>query len=168
MRSAARAPGRCRGRARSGRWWIEQPVAKVLQCARIRLRLRKAPFLLPALMFWPSVNRLLGDDGRPRLAAGDPQRVRALTRRVATRSACVAAPTPRAGAVPLSAAGSHARRPLALGVAFACLDRLANGTRYRQTRDGHRLASARLPRILGVEESSPAGSTDRPPSTSAH
>jgi transposase InsO family protein len=44
-------------------------------------------------------------------------------------------------------------RPVALGLAVGCLERLAHGTRNRETGDGHRLASAGPPVVLDLEES---------------
>ena len=54
------------------------------------LCLPKTPFLLPALMFRQSVDRLLADDVHPRLAAADRTRLCALARRAATRGARIA------------------------------------------------------------------------------
>ena len=49
--------------------------------------------------------------------------------------------------------------PVALGLAVRCVERLANGTRHREARDGRRLASPRISRVLDVEESSTHGAT---------
>jgi hypothetical protein len=53
---------------------------------------------------------------------------------------------------------SHARRrrltrfDRLLGLVLTSLVSLANGARHRQTRNRHRLASARVPSLLDVEE----------------
>jgi hypothetical protein len=43
--------------------------------------------------------------------------------------------------------------PMPLGLAVAGLGELAHGARHRSTGDGHRVASPRLPPVLGVEKS---------------
>ena len=50
--------------------------------------------------------------------------------------------------------------PLALGPAFAHLDRMANGARDRQARDCHRLAPTRLPAVVDLEKPAPHRATD--------
>jgi len=47
------------------------------------LSLLKTPYMLPALLFSPSVYTLLADDIRPRFAPADCTKLRALTRRFA-------------------------------------------------------------------------------------
>lgn len=54
------------------------------------LCLLKRPFLLPPLMLRPTTATLLGDDLRSDLVPVDPQRIRAIARRVAPRSARLA------------------------------------------------------------------------------
>src|SRR5262245_14425441 len=52
-------------------------------------------------------------------------------------------------------------RTASLGLALACLDRVASGAHHRQAGNGLGVASSRLPLVLDVEEPSSPGSTAR-------
>jgi hypothetical protein len=60
----------------------------------------------------------------------------------------------------------HADRLLWVSI-FPSVDPTADRARHRQTRDGHRLASPRVPRVLDVEEPSPSRPPNRAAGTSA-
>lgn len=100
----------------------------------------------------------------PHLAPADATRLCALPCRTAARGDRVASPDPPAWAIALSAAASHPSRPPALGLDLPCLERVASGARHGQTRDGHRVATPRLPPMLDVEEPSPHRSSAVPDS----
>src|SRR5688572_7743882 len=85
----------------------------------------------------------------------------AFPRRAPARSAGLAAPSAGPAASATSAIAAHPGGSPAVGVAVSGLERLANRARDRQTGDRHRLASPRLPVVLGVQEPPTHRSTDR-------
>src|SRR5688572_19554644 len=58
-----------------------------------------------------------------------------------------------------AAPAAHACRQNAVGLAVQTLERMADSSRHRQTRDGPRLAPSRLPALLDLEEPTPRRST---------
>src|SRR5258707_3927386 len=86
----------------------------------------------------------------------------AVARRIAPRGAGPTASVAGASPVATRAPAARAGRSLALGVAVTgLLERLADRTRHRQTRDRHCLAPPRLPILLDVEEPPTHRSTGR-------
>jgi hypothetical protein len=65
----------------------------------------------------------------------------------------------QAGAAAITPAPPRSRkgRPMPLGLVVAGLGELAHGARHRSTGDRHRVASPRLPLVLGVEQSATHG-----------
>ena len=112
------------------------------------------PFLLRQLMLQPTMHTLPGDDVGACLALPDPPNMGAFARRAPARSAGLTAPT--AGAATLSAAAVAAREagPLALGRAFACVDRMPVAAAQRQASgsrpDAHAVLSGAPARIASV------------------
>ena len=95
----------------------------------------------------------------PHSARQDPPRFAPLTDGHADRAARATASAQRVGALASAASAPHLAGSPPLGVAVAYVDELANCTRHRETRNRHRLASARLSAVLEVEESSPNRAT---------
>src|SRR2546427_2037721 len=103
-------------------------------------------------MLRPTVDTLLGHDLGAALAL-DPANADTFARRAPTRNPGLAAPAGGAAAQPPPAGAAREDGPLALGPALAPLDRMADGARHRQARDGHRMAPTRFPIVVDTEES---------------
>ena len=84
-----------------------------------------------------------------------------VSRGPAARSARPSAPTPSASIIASVSAAADAPRPAALGLVVTNLESVADGTRDRQAGNGHRVASTRIPCLLGVEKPASVGSADR-------
>src|SRR5262245_29799701 len=102
------------------------------------------------------------DDRRPDFPSGDAPRSGAITCRFAPRNARAAPSTAGTPTVPISPASSCESRPVALGIAVALLEGLADGPCHRETGDRYRLASTRLLVVLVLEESAPHRATTGP------
>ena len=82
-----------------------------------------------------------------------------LARGAAPRDSRAQTPTSGAGTLPPTACCSSDRsRPHALGLVLAHLDRMAGGARSRATGHRRRVAPARVPPVLDLEEPTPPGS----------
>ncbi len=111
---------------------------------------------------------------RPRFAAPLASVPRPVARVAAPRNPC--APTSAHGGPSIAPAAPpfDVGRPDAVGVALACLARLALGPSHCEAGDGHRLAPARLSSVLDLEEPTPhrtsgrAEGRARPRSASSH
>jgi hypothetical protein len=93
----------------------------------------KKSVLVRQLMLRAAMGTLLGHDVGACLAPPDPSHMGTFARLASTRSAGLAAPTAGAATLPAAAGAAREEGPLALGHALACLDRMENGARHRQT-----------------------------------
>lgn len=78
------------------------------------------------------MDTLRGDDVGAPIRPPDPANMGAFARGDPARSFGVAPPTAGAATQPAAAVEARNDRPLALGCAFARLDRMAGGARHRQ------------------------------------
>ena len=92
-------------------------------------------------------------DIRMRVRSGDAPWSCRFTCGAAPRDPRATPSTAGAATIPTATAASCESRPVALGLAVSSVERLANGSRHRETGDGHRVASPRRPVVLDVEES---------------
>ena len=112
-------------------------------------------------MFGASLDTLRADDFRPGLAVPVAPKLSSVACRTAARGTRLAAPASGAESVAIATIAARDGGPVALGVAVAIVDRLANRARHRPPGNRHRLASSGLPLVLDVEESPPSRPTRR-------
>jgi len=143
----------CRYRCAATRCSSDRPVGRALW-------LLKTAYVLAPLQLQTPRARLSRDDVRPDLACADAPRNRAVPRRASPRGT---RPTPSTAGAPTVTAAKTAfgeAGPMALDVAVALLERVANRARHREAGDRHRVAPSGLPAVLDVEESPAQRSTD--------
>jgi hypothetical protein len=87
-------------------------------------------------------------DGCPCVSSDDASRLRPLARGPVVRNPRPPAPTPCARTIAVRSAAADAPRPSAVGLVVTGLGSVAHGARVRQTGNGRRVASARLPSLL--------------------
>jgi hypothetical protein len=129
-------------RSTSGRALIlpQQPAETV---AADRQSLSENRFLLKPLLLQPAMNSL-SSHGCFDLALDDASRLCSLASGPAGRDPRPPAPTPCARTIACASAAADARRPAALGLVVTRLGPVADSARTRQTRNRHRVASARF------------------------
>ena len=94
--------------------------------------------MLAPLNFLPRTNSLVRDDVRADIRSDHAPRRCAVTYGAAPRGARATPSIAGASAVPATSAPSCDNGQVALGLAVTCVERLANGTRHGEARDGHR------------------------------
>src|SRR5215203_3373387 len=92
------------------------------------------------------------------LSAADPQKLCALPCCPPTGGVGLASSIAAPAASTAPAAEAPQSGPPTMGLVVSCVDRMARDTRDRPTRNRHRLAPARLPGVLVLEEWSPGRS----------
>ena len=128
--------------------------------ARMILSLPNTLFVFELLMLRPSVDTLPHHGAVPPFLARESARRGSTSSGPAGRSAGPAAPADGAPTLPSSSPPPACRRSAPVGLARASVDRVAIRIRDRQARDRHRLASARLPPLVDLEESRSTNSCD--------